>query len=113
VVHARQRQITHVARGAGDQTRIFLALDFRTHQSWSRHGQLEYSMHDRRPGLVAAVLVSLVLSACTGGGSGSAIGSDATEAPDGPRAPVHPILLLFLEHRTVHPLFPAYPGAHG
>jgi len=70
-------------------------------------------MHDRRPGLVAAVLVSLVLSACTGGGSGSAIGSDATEAPDGRRAPIDHIIVLFLENRTFDHLFGTYPGAEG
>src|SRR5262249_16166453 len=70
-------------------------------------------MHDRRPGLVAAVLVSLVLSACTGGGSGSAIGSDATEAPDGRRAPIDHIVVLFLENRTFDHLFGTYPGAEG
>src|SRR5215468_8372945 len=112
VVHARQRQVAHVARGARDQPGIFLALDFRTHQSWCRHGQLEYSMRDRRPGLVAAVLVSLVLSACTGGGSGSAVGSDA-EALAGRRAPIDHIIVLFLENRTFDHLFGTYPGAEG
>src|SRR6185503_14631969 len=109
VVHAGQGEIAHVARRSGDETRIFFAPDFRSHQSWGRHGQLEYLMRRRRSGLLALSLVALGLAACTV--LSNVLNGD--EIPNGRDAPIDHIVVLFLENRSFDHLFGTYPGADG
>src|SRR4029450_7173555 len=109
VVHAGQGEIAHVARRSGDETRIFFAPDFRSHQSWGRHGQLEYLMRRRRSGLLALALVALGLAACPV--LSNVLNGD--EIPNGRDAPIDHIIVLFLENRSFDHLFGTYPGADG
>src|SRR4030095_12960875 len=109
VVHAGQGEIAHVARRSGDEARIFLAPDFRSHQSWGRHGQLEYLMRRRRPGLLALSFVALGLAACAV--LSNVLNGD--ETPNGRDAPIDHIIVLFLENRSFDHLFGTYPGADG
>src|SRR4030095_12887109 len=110
VVHAGQGEIAHIARRSGDETRIFLAPDFRSHQSWGRHGQLEYLMRRRRPGLLALSFVALALAACA---VLSSVLPNGDETPNGRDAPIDHIIVLFLENRSFDHLFGTYPGADG
>src|SRR2546426_4228119 len=64
-------------------------------------------MRYRRPGLLAVPLVGLVFAACVAGLSGGA------EPPNGSRAPIDHIVVLFLENRSFDHLFGTYPGADG
>src|SRR5262245_52426263 len=112
VLHAGQGEIAHVARRSGDETRIFFAPDFRSHQSWGRHGQLEYLMRRRHSGLLALSFVALGLAACTVLTSISNI-LIGDETPNGRDAPIDHIIVLFLENRSFDHLFGTYPGADG
>jgi len=64
-------------------------------------------MRDRRPGLVGSAVLAFTLAACAAGGSGVA------EGPEGTRAPIDHIIVLFLENRSFDHLFGTYPGADG
>jgi len=52
-------------------------------------------------------LLAFALAACAAGGAGVA------ERPEGTRAPIDHIIVLFLENRTFDHLFGTYPGADG